>query len=260
MSNVRLLPITILDCPQPIQGVQTPDGLIGATLRSLCAALSLDYASQYQRIRRTPALRETLQLVTLDTPGGPQAVDVIPAWVIPVWLAGLHINRLPEERRALILAFQREAFATIERAFTQPESNAAPPPPPSPSPAPQSVWQVWHTLGNLMEAKDEEMRREFQAGQQELHDEMTVMRYDQQRLALHFAALEARDASPTATISPEQLAHIFRLARQLAARKGLPVLDILAILAEHFRVEDVSVLPAKNWPAVLDWFSSMLEA
>jgi len=110
---------TIIAGARPVISVQMPDGHPGVTLRSLCAALSLDYSSQYQRVRRTATLREMVQWVTLDTPGGPQAVEVIPAWVIPIWLAGLQVNRLTQEKRNLILAFQRESVAAIERAFAR---------------------------------------------------------------------------------------------------------------------------------------------
>ncbi len=85
------------------------------------------------------------------------------------------------------------------------------------------------------------------------------MRYDLHSLALRVTALEARDASPSLDLSPEHLKYVYHLARQLRQQRGLPVGDILAMLAEHFRVEDVSLLPEKDWPAVLDWFASLLE-
>jgi P22_AR N-terminal domain len=239
MSDVRLAQVTIPDCLEPVQAVQMPDGLVGATLRSLCAALSLDYASQYQRIRRTAALREALQLITLDTPGGPQAVDVIPAWVIPVWLAGLHINRLPEEKRALILSFQREAVAAIERAFTEPESSAPPPQERKPETSPNVVDQMKQGFSLLSES-------------------FITLAIDQQSLQERVTALEGGPAQPIIGNSSQRLLQLYVLARRVRARLGYRVSDTLVGLADHFHVEDVSDLPETAWPGVLEWFETLL--
>lgn len=54
-------------------------------------------------------------------------------------------------------------------------------------------------------------------------------------------------------------AHSHIVAARVYARRGVPIAETLAALAAHFQVKDMYDLPESAWPAVLDWFASLLE-
>ncbi|HEY7348465.1 MAG TPA: hypothetical protein VH599_09150 [Ktedonobacterales bacterium] len=243
-----IISVRIMENEPPIDALRLPDGRTGATLRSLCALLDIDKGRQVARIKRNPALSEALVLIVVDTPGGPQPTDILHTWAISVWATGLHISRLPEAKRPVALVLQREAFTEIERAFAERENNASAPPPPDPSPLPQSVWQDAYTFIDHLKALYEETQ-----------NQVAVVQYDQQSQALRITALEAGNASPAKGLSGQRLAYIYQRADKLRQAQGYPIADVLAGLAAHFRVADIYDLPEKDWPAVLDWFASLLE-
>ena len=72
-------------------------------------------------------------------------------------------------------------------------------------------------------------------------------------------ALEGGPTRPLVGYSPQRLAQVYLLANRLRQRRGWPIAETLAALAEHFRVADVFDLPEKDWPAIVDWFTSLLE-
>lgn len=240
--------VRVLDSAPPIYAVKIDEAHKGATLRSLCVPLDLARHAQAARIKRDPALAGALVTVLLDSPGCPQQTDVLLSWAIPIWLSGLNTTRLSEEKQALALYMQQKAVEVIERAFVEPEHTAAASPPPGQASAQQSVWQEWRTLGDRLEARDEEV-----------HNRLAVVEYDQHNQALRMAALEARDARPAGGLSAQQLGHICQLAQQLHTQQGYRVIDLLMGLADHFRVQNFTALSEKDWPAVLVWFDSLLE-
>lgn len=250
--------VRIIDSAPPIYAVKIENLHKGATLRSLCAELDLARHAQATRIKRDPALAGALVVVPLDSPGGQQQTEVLLSWAIPIWLSGLNITRLSEEKQALALYMQQKAVDLIEQAFAEP-GHATASPPPSQAPAPQSVWQEWRALGDRLEAEYEGLRREVHEDRQETRNRLAVVEYDQHNLALRVVAIEASDARPAGGLSAQQLGHICQLVQQLHAQQGYRVVDLLTGLADHFRVEDFTALPEKDWPAVLVWFDSLLE-
>src|SRR5579885_2016672 len=75
-----------------ILAVLLSDGRIAASLLSLCALLKLSKPGQMQRILRDVVLAKELLLVVVQTPGGPQATEVLTAKAIPTWRTGLQPN------------------------------------------------------------------------------------------------------------------------------------------------------------------------
>ena len=131
-ARLHLIPVAELCRTQiiiagvpPVIAVQLPGGRTGATLRSLCALLDISEGRQAARIKRSPGLASALILATVNTRGGPQQVDVLLDWAIPIWAAGLHLSRLPEARRPVALILQQNAFVAIEQAFASPENDKA---------------------------------------------------------------------------------------------------------------------------------------
>jgi hypothetical protein len=127
MANLSLIQVTVPGCKVPLQAIRFPDGAIGATLRSLCAALLLSYAAQSHRLKRAPALNGSWRTAILKTAGGRKSVDVLYVWAIPLWAAGIQTSRLDAAKRDRILILQREAVPAIYRAFWQMDTAAAAP-------------------------------------------------------------------------------------------------------------------------------------
>jgi predicted GIY-YIG superfamily endonuclease len=240
-----------------VMAVLLPDGQSGAVLTMLCAMLDLQPGTQARLVRKNPVLSEALVLVTLPTPGGEQTTNVLLAWAIALWAAGLRQGTRPDSYKDLLLTIQRLAGRVIASEFAQEMMSSAFTSQSSPNqpPPPQSVWQEWHTLWDHLQGAVEGLGLE----QQNVYNHLAVVPYDLHKQGRRIAALEAGHASPAGGLSDAQLGYIYRRAHQAPQRSGYPVAKILAGLAEHFRVEDVSDLPEKDWPAVLEWFAGLLE-
>jgi len=252
MIDQAIIPIAqaeVLIAGYPVIAVLLPDGQLGVLLTMLCAMLHLKPGTQAHLLHKHPVLSGALVQVALATSGGTQTTNVLLTWGVALWASGLQRGRRPPEYRELLLTIQREAAQTVARQFAQQTTSStfASSPPPSQAPTPQSVWQEWHTLGDRLEARDEELR-----------NQLSVVQYDQHTQALRIAALEARGVSPADGLPQERLAHVYQLANQVRQRQGYRIAEILAGLAAHFQVEDIYFLPEKDWPAVLVWFESLL--
>ncbi|HEY7348651.1 MAG TPA: hypothetical protein VH599_10085 [Ktedonobacterales bacterium] len=257
MMNLTLIPVRIGATIPPIDVLQLPDGRLGATLRSLCRILDIDFSSQLARVRRHPKLSQALVLVPMPFGSTTIEMHVLLHWAIPIWAAGLQVSRLPEAKQPVSLALQQKAVDLIERAFAERAANANVPPPPSQASAPQSVWQEGHAFLHHLESEFEVLRRQPHADQQEVGARLAAVEETQQHLEERVTTLEGGPARPIVAYSGQRLKQIYLLARQLRASQGLPIGETLAGLADHFEVEDVSDLPESAWPAVLDWFDSL---
>lgn len=92
----------------------------------------------------------------------------------------------------------------------------------------------------------------FEAEHQALKERVTAL---EERIT----ALEGGTAHPVIDYSAQRLWQIHLFADQLRQRRGLPIGETLEALAEHFGVVDAFDLPEKDWPAIRDWFTSLLE-
>jgi len=100
-----------------ILAVRLPDGRIAASLASLCELLQIRPHGQVQRILRDATLANQLLQVVVQTPGGPQTIDVLTAWAIALWLTGLNPEMVAPEKRPLIMALRQEAADVLYRYF-----------------------------------------------------------------------------------------------------------------------------------------------
>ncbi|HEY7357848.1 MAG TPA: hypothetical protein VH590_15325 [Ktedonobacterales bacterium] len=237
----------IADMPAII-AVRLPDGELGATLRSLCDLVDISRQGQLQRIHRNPSLAEALQEASISTPGGPQQAEVLLNWAISIWATGLQTTRLPRAKQTAVKVLQREAFAAIRQAFAEPENTEAPAPE---APAPEASQYSLHRVRQDL----------LQAAQGIINAAEGIGHFDGEHQALveRVTALEGGAAGPTIGVEPQRLAQVYLFANRLRQRRSWPITKTLAGLAEHFHVTDVFDLPEKNWPAVLEWFESLLE-
>ncbi len=115
--------------------VLLPDGQTGVVLSTLCKALNLQTGDQAHRLRKHPALSLALMLVRIETPGGPQVVNVLTSWGIALWIAGLQRGRRSPEYQERLLIIQQNVGSALARMFFQPPASAEP----APSPIPETV-------------------------------------------------------------------------------------------------------------------------
>lgn len=113
--------------------------------------------------------------------------------------------------------------------------------------------QILEARCKEMEARYEEMRREFCTKQQELYKQPLVFDTDAEMPTI--AGLEASWAEDGSLKAPVDSV---RLAQWTRFIHGTPTSDTLAALAAHFQVEDFSYLSEGDWPAVLEWFADLI--
>jgi len=129
--------ITIAGCD--LQAVLLPDGQPAIVFAALCEALALKPSSQAQHIRAHPVLIEALASARLETAGGSQIANVLIAWGIPLWLAGIRIASVKPNARQRLIIFQKEIVALLYGRFFSAATAAIPEPQPAASP-----WQALH--------------------------------------------------------------------------------------------------------------------
>lgn len=152
--------LTIAGCA--LYAVLLPDGQPAIAFAALCEALSLDSAGQIRRGRAHPVLGEAFALARLETAGGSQVANVLIAWGIPLWLAGIRLASVKPSARERLIIFQKEIVATPYGHFFSPTIAAPKPPPPS------SPWQALHGDLSALEAAVE-------ADAQSVHERLTIL-------------------------------------------------------------------------------------
>lgn len=108
------------------------DGEIYVALRPIVEALGLDWAGQYQRIKRDPVLSEETKTISVGvTPTqihrkrgeGSKRYVCLPKQYLSGFLFGINANRVRKELREPVIKWQREAHLFLDAAFTgDPES------------------------------------------------------------------------------------------------------------------------------------------
>jgi hypothetical protein len=260
-----------------ILAVLLPDGRIAATLKSLCNMLKLTRHGQMERIRNDAALTKELLLVIIETPGGPQATEVLTAKAIPTWLTGLQPSMVAPEKRPLITALKEEAMEVLYRHFFKidAEQKAAPPPNPS-AEAPRTSRKMTHrAFERLHQVADtfHQAAHTLQEVADELDEIYMVAQEEREAMGDHIVALEAEMASlkqePASKraskprqplpqdgpiLTAEHRNQVYTLARHLRDQTGEPVAAMFAELAQAFGVEDMSDIPDAGWEEVAAWF------
>lgn len=99
------------------------DGREWAALKPMCETLGIDFATQARKLRRR-SWAGVGQRPT-PSPGGIQQTTVIDSETIPMWLATIDENRVAEEARAKLTAYQREARQALHAYFNR-RATAAP--------------------------------------------------------------------------------------------------------------------------------------
>jgi hypothetical protein len=140
--------------------VLLPDGQAGVVLSTLCKALNLQTSDQAHRLRKHPTLALALVPVKIQTTGGPQIVNALISWGIPLWIAGLQSGRRSPEYRERLLVIQQNVGAALAHQFFQP--------PAAPHSAPDQELEVVEALPPGPDPLLEQYRREVERHRQDL--------------------------------------------------------------------------------------------
>lgn len=98
--------------------VAVRDGMIiRVAMKPICEALGLDWSAQYRRLLRHPILAEGVAMMAIPSLGGGQDTLTLHLHLLHGWLFGIDSNRVREEIRPLLLTYQRECFAVLDRHF-----------------------------------------------------------------------------------------------------------------------------------------------
>jgi hypothetical protein len=250
-----------------IVAVLLPDGRIAATLASLCDRLGLAPNRQARRIRADDLLADEFLPATIETSGGPQTMGVLTAWAIPLWLTGVQISRVAEERRAAILAYKREAANVLYRHFSTvqqiaPPSSLVPAEPIEKPVAPgdDATLEAWRGYHQAMiawldwQSDMAAWRSETDARLDGLQDEVGSL-HEVVRLVP-----EILERLGPQLLSPEHQSTTQDMVKRLHDLTGYAFSTIYTDLNRSFRVGKYSDIPDARWPDVAQWFNTRIAA
>ncbi|MBM7280318.1 phage antirepressor [Gordonia rubripertincta] len=91
------------------------DGLPMVSLRHACDAIGLDFANQHRKLKSRSWAR--VALIATPSAGGAQMTAMIDRRTFTMWLATIDTNRVSDEARPIIEAFQAEAADALDAYF-----------------------------------------------------------------------------------------------------------------------------------------------
>lgn len=97
--------------------VQQPDGTVYVHFGRVCDNLGLQRQSQMRRANAHAVISKGLVSLPLETEGGAQQVYCLRVDLLPLWMAGLHVNRVKAELREKLEQYQSEAAQALWNAF-----------------------------------------------------------------------------------------------------------------------------------------------
>jgi hypothetical protein len=104
------------------------DSGIHVVMKPIAEALGLDWSAQLQRIKRHPVLAEGMVITTIPSVNGRQDAAALELERFHGWLVTISPDRIAdEEKRNVIIDYQRRAFRVIYEHFHGPMSPSEPP-------------------------------------------------------------------------------------------------------------------------------------
>lgn len=101
------------------------DGLQWASLRFMCDSLAIDYVTQLRKLKAR-SWATIGQKPTVAADGKTRDMVMVDSKTIPMWLATIDENRIAEDARPKLIAYQREARDALDAYFNK-RVVAAPP-------------------------------------------------------------------------------------------------------------------------------------
>ncbi len=97
--------------------VQQPDGTIFVVFVRLCENLGLNRLAQVRRTQRHAVLSNGLVTLTVQTPGGAQALQCLKLSLLPLWLSGVQASRVKPALQPKLVRYQEDAADVLWQAF-----------------------------------------------------------------------------------------------------------------------------------------------
>jgi hypothetical protein len=94
------------------------DGKNWAALRYMCDSLGINYTTQLDKLRRRSWATVSLR-GTVAADGKVREMAMIDSETVPMWLATIDENRVSEEARPRLIAYQREAKHALDAYFNK---------------------------------------------------------------------------------------------------------------------------------------------
>lgn len=270
MSKTPVIPVkqaNITIGGETFVAVLFSNGDTGLVFPHLCEWLGLYITSQTRRLRAHPTLSAALVLTLIQTPGGPQATNIIVAWGLPLWLARIQPDKRPPLYRERLLVLQRDARVALSKEFFQNvREEPAPPKRKKPSASLEKSPSVLEALQGVDEAVHA-LQRAVAAEKQTQEQEMRAMREEQQEMRAHLKRLESRQASPARRdaddafrppLTEEQCHKLKSLLRQVQSETGIPYEVLELEVADHCGADHLSAIPQAAWTEALAWVSHKL--
>lgn len=187
------------------------DGNGYVTVRSICAVFGLDVRAQRKRLMRKQNFYEHYTAtILMNTPGGPQKTLCLLAQMVPMFLAGVELDRVQNpEAYELLHAFQQEASILLAEHFGLSERGEM-----------QFMRESMARMVAEQEAFEEALAKKVEAELAELRraqaDKVDQIRAAFSDLRQQVTRIEAV-AGPKTRLTPEQLGQLRQATAALGA-------------------------------------------
>ena len=178
------------------------DGQGYMSIRSLCAAFGLDQRAQRKRLMRSQNFFEPYTAtILMTTPGGPQPTLCLMHSAVPIFLAGVELERVKDpEAYALMKAFMDEAHIILAEHFGLSERGELNFLRESLARMVAEQEQFEENLSKKVDAELAELRRAHEEKVQQIRDAFGDLRQQVTRIE--------SVAGPKARLTPEQLGQL----------------------------------------------------
>lgn len=219
--------------------------LIYVPVRQLCDFLGVDYTAQRRRIDRDPVLSKKLEVIKVQTAGGPQSMTCLPLDYLNGWLFGINASRVKSAIRERLIRYQEECYLVLRNAFQGPAATDTL----------SQVEQLGHALITLA--------RE----QREFDQRLSTTEGQVENVTQRIVALEERVA-PGRPVTEEQASQISQavkaIAMALSNRTGRNEYGgVYGELYRKFGITSYKLLPADKFEEAMDflreWHQSLTD-
>lgn len=107
--------------------VKGSDNKIYTSVKKICENLGIDLTGQLKKLQSNEFFRGAIEKISIPSNSGIQDVSCINIDFLPLWLAGIHINKVSETIKPYLLEFQLKAKDILAKAFINPELAPAQP-------------------------------------------------------------------------------------------------------------------------------------
>lgn len=136
--------------------VKGSDNKIYTSVKKICENLGIDLTGQLKKLQSNEFFRGAIEKIAIPSNSGIQDVSCINIDFLPLWLAGIHINKVSETIKPYLLEFQLKAKDILAKAFINPELT---PSQPQNHQIPQSFSEALLLAGKLAQEVEEKEKR-----------------------------------------------------------------------------------------------------